>query len=227
MCVDTQEQAWERPAVSADIPLLAQYFPGIDFPSLLAVMSRDGAKPLTTDLTLIGAMLSTAPDDLGMGFVPFAGLHQKTGAIVKLPVMAQIVAWFENSALGTDMWHHASDWSQQRHGGQFHFAMDCGCGFVSARAKQNGQWQAWQQRFNASRADVYGRTRVVWWTTNSLVDLDITPTQLSMWLRMRAALAALPRLSVAQVRQATQSDSLLPPESRAPLAFSTMGYPRG
>lgn len=136
--------------------------------------------------------MSTPPDELGMCYVPFVGLNQRTREMVKLPVMEQVVDWCENSALGTDR-GHASDWCEDWYGGRFHFAMNCGCGKVSSDAKKLGNWQLWKQRFNQSRADVFGRTRIVKQDSNSIEGLDITPSQLLMWYRIRQTLESLPR----------------------------------
>ncbi|HRC26306.1 MAG TPA: hypothetical protein PKX87_02625 [Alphaproteobacteria bacterium] len=192
MCVDTKGLDWERPAVASDIPTLSKSFPNVDFEGLLEAMSQDGAKPLTTDLALVGAMMNTPPDDLGMRYVPFTGLKLGTREVVKLPVMDQIVNWLENTALGTDMWANASEWCESRNGTRVHFAMNCGCGLVATSGYRTGQWKAWKARFNASRADVFGKTSVVRAETNALEGLDITPAQLQMWHRMRACLESLP-----------------------------------
>ncbi|BBO34182.1 hypothetical protein [Lacipirellula parvula] len=192
MCVDNKGYPWERPATEADAATIGEHFPNIDFAELLAVMSQDMAKPLTTDLVLIGAMLSSCSDDLGMCYVPFTGLEAGSKNMVKLPVMDQVVDWFENSALGTDMWHHASDWCEKRHGGRFHFCMNCGCGFVSLEAHQDSRWKSWQVRFNLSRASVFGATSVVRRDLNSILNTDITDAQLAMWHRIRTCLESLP-----------------------------------
>ena len=202
MCVDTKGYAWERPAMASDLSYFEKAFPGIDFRAFLEAMSRDCAKPLCVDMALIGAMLSTPPDDLGMCFVPFCGIEGMQRVVVKLPVMTQIVDWCENSALGTDMWEHASEISEEQHRGRFHFAMQCGCGFVARTAVQSGAWQAWQQRFNRSRADIYGRSRIVRRETNSIEGLDITPAQLQTWRRMREVLCALPAVQIKESRAA-------------------------
>lgn len=132
MCVNTKGYDWERPAAQSDCSALESYFPGVAFEGLLEAMSKDGARPLTTDLALVGAMMNTPADDLGMRYVPFSGIMQDGGRnVVKLPVMDQIVEWFENSALGTDMWKNASDWCEKQNGTRIHFVMNCGCGLVS------------------------------------------------------------------------------------------------
>jgi len=192
MCVESHGENWERPARADDLPILNRFFKGIDFESLLSVMSRDNAKPLTTDLALIGAMIETNPDELGMRFVPFCALGSQKDKVVKLPVMESIVGWFENSALGTDMWQHASDWAEERYSGRFHFAMNCGCGLVASEAKQNGNWSRWQQNFNASRSETYGETHVTKREEDSVEGLDISSAQLNMWSKIREALSALP-----------------------------------
>ncbi len=193
MCVDTKGYDWERPAAKSDCAILASHFPGVDFEGLLEAMSKDSAVPLTTDLALVGAMMNTAPDDLGMRPIPFSAIQNDGSRIVvKLPVMDQVVEWFENSALGTDMWNNASDWCEQQNGTRVHFAMNCSCGLVEVSAYENGQWTAWKERFNKSRAHLFGRTKVVRRDTNSISGLDITNAQLMMWYRIRACLEALP-----------------------------------
>lgn len=192
MCVDTKNENWERPAIPADCALLSEHFPGIGFESLLSAMSRDGARPLTADLALLGAMWHTPPDAHGMRYVPFTGVELGTQNVARLPVMDQIAEWFENTALGTDMWKNASDWCEQRIGARVHFAMNCGCGLVATSGYANGKWAAWKQAFNAERAHLYGRTRVLRRDSDDLRGLDITPAQLMMWRRVRACLEALP-----------------------------------
>lgn len=194
MCVATKNLAWERPATKSDLPILEGHFPGIDFKTLLEEMSRDAARPLTSDLVLMAAMVETEPDELGMKAVPFSAIDLKTREIVKLPVMDQLVDWFENSALGTDMWINASNWSESRYGARVHFAMNCNCGLVSNEAKNNGNWTRWKIKFNSERADLYGRTRVRVAETNSIDGLSITSAQLMIWYRMRRALESLPRI---------------------------------
>lgn len=202
MCVDTKNNHWERPATGQDCAILAGHFPGIDFSGLLQAMSADGARPLTADLALIGAMMHTAPDDRGMRYVPFSGVEAGTQNVVKLPVMEQIVDWFENSALGTDMWANASDWCEGVNGTRVHFAMNCGCGLVAVSAYRNGLWQSWKERFNASRAHLFGRTRVVRRSTDEIAGLDITAAQMDMWRRIRTALEALPAVAEGETRRA-------------------------
>ena len=124
MCVDAKGYDWERPAVEADCAVMGEHFPGVDFSGLLAAMSKDDAKPLTADLALVGAMMHTEADSLGMRYVPFSAIDQNTRDIVKLPVMDQVSDWFENSALGTDMWNNASDWCEKEMGARVHFAMN-------------------------------------------------------------------------------------------------------
>ena len=194
MCVDTKGYDWERPATAADCATLGAHFPGIDFTDLLEAMSQDGAQPLTADLALLGAMAHTPPDARGMRYVPFTAVHAdgESRDVVKLPVMDQIGEWFENTALGSDMWKNASDWCEAKMGARVHFAMNCGCGLVAVSAYKNGLWSSWKQHFNQSRAHLFGRTRVTRRDTNDISGLDITPAQLEMWQRIRACLQALP-----------------------------------
>jgi hypothetical protein len=117
MCVDTKGHHWERPAMKSDCETLSHYFQDVDFDGLLDAMSQDGARPLTTDLALVGAMMHTKPDDRGMRYVPFTAVETNGSCnVVKLPVMDQIVEWFENTALGSDMWKNASDWCEKKMG---------------------------------------------------------------------------------------------------------------
>lgn len=202
MCVNTKNYDWERPAVESDCGIFSRFFPGVDFKGLLAAMSLDGAKPLTSDLALVGAMMHTPADDGGMRYVPFSAVNKKTRDIVKLPVMDQIVEWFENTALGTDMWKNASDWCERQNGTRVHFAMNCGCGLVATTAYTNGQWTNWKKRFNASHADLYGRTRVTQRGVDSIADLDMTQAQLKMWKRIRECLEALPAEKISEEKMA-------------------------
>lgn len=193
MCVDTKELAWERLAIESDCAVMAEHFPGVDFNGLLDAMSEDGAKPLTTDLALVGAMMHTQPDARGMRYVPFTAVEQNGSRnAVKLPVMEQVSEWFENSALGTDMWKNASDFCEKQMGARVHFAMNCGCGLVAVSAYKDGKWAAWKRDFNESRAHMYGRTHIVRRDANDITGLDVTPAQLAIWQRIRACLAALP-----------------------------------
>lgn len=193
MCVDAKGYDWERPAAETDCGVLADHFPGVDFSGLLQAMSKDGARPLTADLALVGAMMHTPPDDGGMRYVPFTGIEkQGSRNVVKLPVMDQISAWFENSALGSDMWKNASDFCERQMGARVHFAMNCGCGLVAVAAYKNGQWAAWKERFNASRAHLFGRTTVIRRDSDAIAGLDITEAQLAIWQRIRRCLEALP-----------------------------------
>src|SRR5688572_17908099 len=116
MCVNTKNYHWERPALEADYEILGNYFPGIDFKGLLTAMSKDKARPLTSDLVLVGALIHSSTNEFGIRSVPFSCIEELTQNIVKLPVMDQIVEWFENSALGTDMWQNASDWMESHYG---------------------------------------------------------------------------------------------------------------
>jgi len=192
MCVDTKGHEWERPATQADCAVMSEHFSGVDFKGLLEAMSQDGAKPLTTDLALVGAMMHTPADDRGMRYVPFTAVETNGSKnVVKLPVMDQIVDWFENSALGSDMWKNASDFCEKQMGARVHFAMNCGCGLVAVTAYKNGLWKAWKERFNASRAHLFGRTTVVYRDTDSVEGLDITDAQLQIWQRVRNCLEAL------------------------------------
>lgn len=191
MCVNTQNLPWERPATTADCAVIASHFPGLDYAEILHAMQADGAQPLASDLTLLGAMWHTPADDFGMRYVPFCAPVKNTSKVAKLPVMEQIVEWFENTALGTDMWQAASDWLEQHHGMRVHFAMNCGCGMVKTSGYADGTWTAWKQRFNATRSHLYGRTQVVTQTTNSLENLDMTAGQLMIWQRARNCLESL------------------------------------
>ncbi len=196
MCVDSKGHAWERPATYGDCAVLAEHFPNINFNGLLNAMSQDGAQPLTSDLALVGAMMHTQPDDRGMRYVPFTAIETNGSQnVIKLPVMDQIVDWFENSALGTDMWKNASDWCEKEMGARVHFAMNCGCGLVAVSAYRNGLWKLWKERFNASRAHLFGRTHVVVRKTNNIEGLDMTTAQLAIWQRIRQCLEALPAAS--------------------------------
>jgi hypothetical protein len=203
MCVDSSQQGWERPATQADCAVLEKHFSGIDFADLLAAMSEDDARPLTTDLVLLGAMMHTQPDAQGMRYVPFSAIETAGSQnIIKLPVMDKVVEWFENTALGTDMWQNASDWCELKMGSRVHFAMNCGCGLVAVAAYRNGLWQSWKQNFNHSRAHLFGRTQVIRRTTDDLTGLDVTPAQLLMWRRMRACLQELASLSCTTEKRA-------------------------
>lgn len=202
MCVDSKDNNWERPATKTDCAIMADHFPGVDFSGLLDAMSKAMARPLTADLALFGAMMHTPPDEGGMRYVPFSGVEQGTRNVVKLPVMKQIVEWFENSALGTDMWNNASDWCEKQNGSRVHFAMNCGCGLVAVSAYKDGKWTAWKERFNSSRAHLFGRTTLVQRGTNSIAGLDITEAQLNMWHRIRKCMEALPAAETADRKQA-------------------------
>ncbi len=203
MCVDTKNHDWERPARKSDCAILALHFSAVDFDGLLDAMSRDDARPLTADLALVGGALSLAPDEHGMRFLPFSGMEDNGSTnIVKLPVMDQIVEWFENSALGTDMWKNASDFLEEQSELRVHFAMNCGCKVVPVSAYADGKCTAWKRHFNRSRSHLFGRTTVVRRETNSLAGLDITKAQLMMWHRIRKCLEALPAATVAETQLA-------------------------
>lgn len=188
MCVNTQNLAWERPATAADCAVMAEHFPGLDYQGLLTAMQADGALPLTSDLALVGAMWHSRADASNVRYVPFSAPVKNTTQIAQLPIMAQIVEWFENSALGTDMWQAASNWLEAHHGVRVHFTMNCGCGLVCTEAYTNGVWTAWKQQFNASRSHLYGRTQVVERDSNSLEGLDMSAAELMIWQRIRTCL---------------------------------------
>jgi len=191
MCVQTRNQPWERPAMAEDVPLLQNHFPGIDFAGMLEAMSVDGCVPLTADLVLVAGILTVEPDDRGVRYVPFAGIDpDEPRTVVKIPEMDGIVEWMENTALGSYMWQKASDWSEANHGCRIEFAMDCGCGCVTTEQYADGTWRNWVRAFNESRRHAYGRTNIAY--RHSIRGTDITPGQLDMWRRMRAALHDLP-----------------------------------
>ena len=191
MCVQTKNQAWERPAEESDLPILEKHFPGIDFKGMLDAMSMDGCVPLTVDLALFAGILTVEKDDLGMGFVPFSGKDLRTPqTVVKLNIMEDIVDWMENTALGSYMWRLASHWAEQKYGCKVEFAMNCSCGSVCCESYENGNWIQWVRRHNESRRTLYGRTDVIW--QSSIEGTDITPDQFHTWVRIRNALEALP-----------------------------------
>lgn len=205
MCVETKNQAWERPADEMDIPILEKHFPGINFKGMFEAMRVDGCVPLTVDLTLFAGILSVEKDDLGMRFVPFAGSSSKNPrAVVKLSVMEGIVDWMENTALGSYMWRAGSEWAEQEYGCRVEFSMNCGCGSVCCESYENGFWPQWVRRFNESRRHMYGRTSIVWQST--IEGTDITQDQFHTWKRMRTALEALPFMKeTVQVSQVLSS----------------------
>ena len=194
MCVQTRDAAFERPANRDDLPILARHFPGIDFAGMLDAMSVDGCVPLTADLVLFAGILSIPADDLGIKFVPFAGMVPGTRTVVKIPEMDGIVEWMENTALGSYLWARASDWAERNHGCRIEFAMDCGCGGVRTEHYANGTWRKWVRRFNETRRIAYGRTNVEY--RDTIAGTDITQAQHSMWRRMRTALLSLPAVGV-------------------------------
>jgi hypothetical protein len=193
MCVQTANKPWERPAVREDIPVLSQYFHGIDFEGALKAMSLDGCVPLATDLVLLGATLSGQADDLGIKFLPFSAIDVPSRTSVKIPEMDNIVEWMENTALGSYMWQRANDWMEQNHGCRLEFAMNCGCGSVRSEHYVSGNWRRWVQRFNEIRQTVYGRTNVE--RRNSISGTTMTEAQRMMWKRIRTTLEALPAVA--------------------------------
>ena len=192
MCVQTANKQWERPADVADFPILARHFPEIDFSGMHAAMSVDGCVPLTTDLVLSAAILRSEEDDLGMRFLPFSGLDKQLGAatVVTIPEMDNIVEWMENTALGGHMWRKASEWSERTYNRRIEFSMNCGCGSVGVECYSNGNWTRWVTNFNEVRRHVYGRTNLE--RRPTILGTDITPSQHTMWRRIRAALEDLP-----------------------------------
>lgn len=194
MCVETKNRSWERPAEKVDLPVFEKYFPGINFKEMYAAMSVDGCLPLTVDLALFAGILSVEKDELGMRFLPFAGINSTNPrTVIKLSIMEGIVDWMENTALGSYMWRAGSLWSLQEYGCRVEFAMNCGCGSVCSESYENGKWSQWVRRFNESRRHTYGRTNVVW--QSSIEGTDITQNQFHVWRRIRALLTALPALN--------------------------------
>ncbi len=193
MCITTKNQAWERPAEEADIPVFEKHFPNINFRGMFDAMRVDGCVPLTVDFVLFAGILSVEKDDLGMRFLPFSGSHSTDAqTVVKLSVMEGIVDWMENTALGSYMWRVASEWATEEYGCKVEFSMNCGCGAVCSESYKNGDWVRWVRRFNGSRCHMYGRTTLVWQST--IEGTDITQGQFHMWQRMRAALEDLPAI---------------------------------
>jgi hypothetical protein len=194
MCVQTHNLPWERPAVVTDLPIIAKYFPDIDFLSLYQAMSANGFRPLASDMVLAGGVINGPKDNFGVSTVPFAGLDTSTNEIVKLRIMDGIVEWFENTALGGDMWLQASEWLKRHHASVFRFSMNCSCEKVPVNLIESGIWHKRLMRFNASRADVVGRTNIV--LRDSHLGTDITDAQVYYWERMRKALEALPAVDL-------------------------------
>lgn len=191
MCVQTKNLPWERPAEETDLPIFEKFFPGINFRGMLKAMSIDGCVPLTSDLALFAGILTVEQDDLGMRFIPFAGINtQDPRTVVKLNVMENIVEWMENTALGGYMWRAASEWAEKEYGCKVEFSMDCGCGSVCCEAYENGNWVQWVRCFNESRRHAYGRTNIIW--QEGIEGTDITVDQLYTWRRMKGVLEALP-----------------------------------
>jgi hypothetical protein len=190
MCVQTNHSPWERPAAPEDLPIFGRRFPGIDFRAAFEAMSVDGCVPLTADLAIVGATLSTPEDDLGVRFLPFTAVDVDRKTCVKIPEMDDIVPWMENSALGTYMWREASAWMEREHGCRIEFAMNCGCGSVRTASYANGDWRHWVRRFNEVRKDLYGLTEVA--RRDSIAGTTMTEAQRTMWKRIRATLAELP-----------------------------------
>ncbi len=190
MCVEWRGLPWERPAVPADFAVLERHFDKVDFAGALEAMSVWGFTPLATDLVLVAGLMSGAEDDFGFRHVPFAGLDLVSGTIVKTLDMDGIVDWFENTALGSEMWASVSRWTGRVYGQGLAFAMNCGCALFPNRARTDGRLEAWTRRFNESRRNVVGRTTIK--IRNSVFGTDITEEQAVMWRRMRDALQALP-----------------------------------
>lgn len=198
MCVQTANKPWERPATAQDFPILAKSFPGIDFHGMHSAMSVNGCVPLATDLILLAAILKSEQDNLGMRFLPFSGIDRQSASpkTVTIPEMDNIVEWMENTALGGYMWREASKWSEQTYGRRIEFSMNCGCGSVSVQSYSNGNWEQWVSNFNSDRRHIYGRTNTERRLTSE--GTDITPSQLTMWQRIRATLEALPAIAASE-----------------------------
>ncbi len=189
MCVQQRNQSWERPVAPSDFPIIAEHFPGISYAKLYDAMTQDEAVPLCTDLVLVGAMFHAKPDDIGVRLVKFSGADPATDEVVKIPAMDGVVGWFENSALGTDMWQNANRYLSTL-GYHVHFAMKCSCGLVPIPTKHNGAWSEWQRAFNRERAHVYGRTNISWRPFREGDGLSHDDALL--WDRIVRALQALP-----------------------------------
>jgi hypothetical protein len=203
MCVDTKGYAWERPAAKSDCAILASHFPGIDFEGLLEAMSKDSFVPMTTDMVLFAATAGLEPDEFGVRSLPLTAIPKDGSlAVVKLPVMDHIVEWFENSAMGYDMWQNVSDWSEKREETRVHFDCKCNQCIVPVETYDNGQWSQRKVQYNQSRAHLVGRAKIVRRETNSLEGLDMTPSQLMMWHRIRKCLEALPAENAVTQQQA-------------------------
>jgi hypothetical protein len=190
MCVQKLGYDFEGPVQESDFTRLETAYPGIDFRALTVAMSQHGFVPLTCDLVLIGATLELK-ERQGIRFLPFTGLRYRNGAMVKLPVMDGVVGWFENTALGTDMWLEANTYLKKHHGVEVRFTMDCGCGIVSLDALKDGSWHSWLRKFNAARRHIYGRTDVVHSHNDNIAGTDITSEQLIAWQKLRRVLWSL------------------------------------
>ena len=203
MCVDTKNYAWERPATKSDCAIIASHFPGMDYEGLLNAMSKDEARPLTAHLVMLGAAIHAPMDEFGLQSVPFSVIEtEKSTNTVQLPVMDQIVEWFENAAQGTEMWKNASDFCEARDGFRVHFGHNCDCHIVPVSAYADGTYSEAVRSFNRSRAHLFGRTTAVRRDTNSVEGLDITAAQLMLWHRIRQCIEALPAEATSEVRLA-------------------------
>ncbi len=191
MCVQTKNLPWERPAMALDLPEISHEFPGVDYEELLGRMSENFALPLVTDLVLFGAMYHSTPDSYGLRTVPFSAFEPGTNNVIKLPVMSQAVEWFENTALGSEMWSRASRWSRLNHDCEVRFAMNCNCGLVPTQALSSKTWTVWEQNFNLERQALFGRTNVVYRTRNDISGTNMTKDQLLIWLRIERCLSSI------------------------------------
>lgn len=190
MCVQSRGLKWERPATAEDCEILRRHFKGIDFPAVFKAMSVYGFVPLASDLALVGAVVSAKPDGMGFRYLPFSGFDFKKQIIVKIPAMDGIVEWFENTALGGEMWASASRWMNRAYGCNISFTMNCGCFMFPKEAREDGRLEAWLRRFNGVRSGIVGRTKIK--VRQSVRGTDITEAQVVLWQRVRTALQALP-----------------------------------
>jgi hypothetical protein len=194
MCVQTANKSWERPATAEDAKILETYFKGIDLTGFLKTMQQDGCMPLTTDLALIGAVLTMEKNKFGVSFIPFTALEASSKSCVKIPEMENIVEWMENTALGNHMWSFANKFAEENYGTKFTFSMDCGCAAAPAKAFQDGTVSAWNRHLNEYAKNLYGKTNIIY--RDSIEGTNMVKSERDMWGIIRKALESLPVESV-------------------------------